>query len=359
MRRAGCVGLGVLAVAGGWAVVHNLAAIVLWGMTPSEAFDAHAPPAAPDYADGAAWTALPDRDDAADAVPVGGALAVNPAADVFYVHPTSFLGPGWSGPVDDGVLNEATDRVATRIQASALNGCCAVYGPRYRQANGIVFVRPSADGARAVDLAYRDVKAAFEVFQARRGAERPFFVLGHSQGSVLAARLLQEEVAGWPAQATLVAAYLPGGDVPEGGIGAIGPCRGPSDVGCVAAWNTRTDGYETSAMELVSAHGGRRLCTNPLTWRDGPAPASANLGAVFLDSEDHRRRPGFADARCEDGWLRVTHVEPRPRDAMSQILDYLMGEGNLHPVELQLFYTNLALNADQRLAAWEAQRTAE
>jgi hypothetical protein len=210
-----------------------------------------------------------------------------------------------------------------------------------------------------VDLAYRDVKAAFEVFQARRGAERPFFVLGHSQGSVIAARLLAEVVAGTPLQATLVAAYLPGGDVQEDGIGAIGPCRGPSDVGCVAAWNTRTDGYVMSSMELVSTHGGRRLCTNPLTWRDGPAPASANLGAVFLDSADHRRRPGFADARCEEGWLRVAHVEPRPRDLMSQILDSVMGEGNLHPVELQLFYTNLSVNAEERLAAWQAQRAAE
>lgn len=349
----------LVVVAGAWAVVHNLATIVLWAMTPSAPFDATASPAAPDYADGAAWTALPDREDAADAVPIGGALAVDPAADVFYVHPTSFLGPGWSGSVDDPALNEATDRVATRIQASALNGCCAVYGPRYRQANGIVFVRPSVDGAQAVDLAYRDVKAAFEVFQARRGAERPFFVLGHSQGSVIAARLLAEVVAGTPLQATLVAAYLPGGDVPAEGIGAIAPCAGPADVGCVAAWNTRTDGYLPSAMELVSSHGRPRLCTNPLTWGPGRAEASTNLGAVFLDSDDHRLRPGFADARCEDGWLRVTHVAPRPRDLMSKILDAAMGEGNLHPVELQLFYTNLAVNADERLAAWQAQRTPE
>ena len=63
--------------------------------------------------------------------------------DVFYVHPTSYVGARWNGPVDDPALNEATDRVATRIQASAFNGCCAVWAPRYRQANGtpIVTVR--------------------------------------------------------------------------------------------------------------------------------------------------------------------------------------------------------------------------
>jgi hypothetical protein len=71
---------------------------------------------------------------------------LNAEADVFYIHPTSYVGRGWNASTHDAELNDATDRVATGIQASAFNGCCAVYAPRYRQANGTAFYRPSADG---------------------------------------------------------------------------------------------------------------------------------------------------------------------------------------------------------------------
>jgi hypothetical protein len=91
------------------------------------------------------------------------------SADVFYVHPTSYVGPLWNAPIDDPRLNAATDRVATRIQASAFNACCAVHAPRYRQANGTAFTHPTEDGQRALDVAYADVRAAFHHFLARAG----------------------------------------------------------------------------------------------------------------------------------------------------------------------------------------------
>jgi hypothetical protein len=134
------------------------------------------------------WSALPEREDAADAaVPAFPAADQRRAgADVFYVHPTSYVGPLWNAPVDDARLNTDTDRVATRIQASAFNRCCAVYAPRYRQGNGTAFTHPSVDGRRALDVAYADVRAAFRHFLASREAARPFLLASHSQGSALA-----------------------------------------------------------------------------------------------------------------------------------------------------------------------------
>lgn len=67
-------------------------------------------------------------------------------------------------------VNDATDRGATGIQATAFNGCCAVYAPRYRQANGMAFTRSSADGDRAIDVACGDVRVAAFV---SASAERP------------------------------------------------------------------------------------------------------------------------------------------------------------------------------------------
>ena len=336
----------------------NLGAIVEYAMTPGVAFADQTPPHAPDYGDDASWSALPERDDAGDAAPEGspGIVQRTATADVFYVHPTSYVGSQWNGPVDDAELNLATDRVATGIQATAFNACCAVYAPRYRQANGTVFYRPSSDGDRAFDLAYEDVRRAFAAFLLRRGETRPFLLAGHSQGAILLERLLYEVIVGSPLETHLVVAYLPGGSITVAGLQEHGmrACETPSDVRCVVAWNARGPKYEPEAFLIHRPDTREKLCTNPLSWRlDGThVGEGANLGGAFLETEDRRVRPHFADAQCERGMLTVRHVEFVPRDAASRVLDHVLGEGNYHPVEYQLFFMNLRRNAADRASAF-------
>lgn len=353
-----CVGLGALASG-----AVDLRAWTVDALVPKGAFDAATAPPAPDYADDANWSALPTREDAGDAAP-DGLPAVDQArapADVFYVHPTSHVGPTWTGPVDDPRLNADTDRLSTGIQATAFNGCCAVYAPRYRQVNGLAFARPGPDAQTAIDLAYDDVRRAFGEFLRRRGPDRPFVLAAHSQGSVHAERLLVEVIAPSPLAGWLVYAVLPGGRVTEAGLAErapnVPPCEGPDDVGCVVAWNARQPGFVGNAFDMHRDDPRPLLCTNPLTGRHDAqtAPADANLGAVFLEDADHRPRPGFADATCRDGVLWVDHLGSAPREIPSQILDRLMGPGNLHPMEYQLFFVNLRADAARRVAAWTAR----
>ena len=89
-------------------------------------FDPEATPAAPDYAQDRAWAALPDVEDGADvALDELPAIAREDAtADVFYLHPTTWLGGAWNGPWDDPAVIEATHRGGTSIQGSVFNGCC-------------------------------------------------------------------------------------------------------------------------------------------------------------------------------------------------------------------------------------------
>ena len=80
-------------------------------------------------------------------------------ADVFFIHPTTFIGPGdhtsfldpssmdwgrivaemvaapWNADLDDSVLNRRTDQQPVLYQASVFNGSCRVFAPRYRQAD--------------------------------------------------------------------------------------------------------------------------------------------------------------------------------------------------------------------------------
>ena len=343
-------------------VAANIGPLFAWNMRPRAPFVSETPPSAPDYADPDAWSALPEREDLADRAPEGASALplAQAAADVFYVHPTTYVGSHWNAPVDDPTLNMVTDRVATGIQASALNGCCAIYAPRYRQTNGLPLVHPSPDGDLATDLAYHDVRTAFRAFLVRRGRDRPFLLAAHSQGTALAARLLAEEIVGTDLRAHLVVAYLIGGTVTRSGLathGDVSPCVTPGSVGCVVAWNARRDFYELGPFELSVSDRVDRVCTNPLSGRsDGlPVAADQNLGAVFLETADHAPRPQFADAQCVDGTLVVRTLGDVPRDPVSRILDHTLGDGNLHPVEYQLYFMNLRADAARRLASFSAR----
>jgi hypothetical protein len=129
----------------------------------------------------------------------------------------------------------------TAAAASCFNRTCRVYAPAYRQANVLAYMLLSGlkglsekkksegtpclslsallrsqDAVRAFDLAYKDVQRAFvEFVDDPRNADRPFIVVGHSQGSNHLTRLLQEEVENHPSRLRrFVHGYLTGAAVP-------------------------------------------------------------------------------------------------------------------------------------------------
>ncbi len=322
-------------------------------------FDPAATPPAPDYADPSAWAALPEIEDGADV-----ALSELPAidqtkapADVFYIHPTTWVGAGWNGPFDDPAVIEATERGGTLIQASAFNACCAIHAPRYRQANGRAFTHPDATSEQAFAVAYGDVSAAFDTFLERIG-ERPFIIAAHSQGAMIGARLVARRIAGTPLERRMIAAYLVGAAVSADEVG-VPVCERPTQTNCVVGWNARGPEFSPNEFEFDARAEdpmAGRICVNPITWTtdDDVAPADRNAGAIFFDTESPAIKPAFADAQCVDGVLLVTEIGDAERDVMSRLLLYVMGPQNYHPIEYQLFYVDLRNNAVARVRAFMA-----
>lgn len=358
---AGIVAVLILVI--GCAVVY-FDALVILALKPRVAFDPAQVPAPPDYARGEHWSALPERVDADD-VPVEGLAAIEPASapvDVFYVHPTSYVGREWNATIGDATVDEATDRGATRIQATAFRGCCAVYAPRYRQANLTAFTHPTEDGQRAIGLAGDDVIAAFRGYLARAGG-RPFIVAGHSQGAVHAFRVLRDVVVREGLQDRLVAAYLIGGPLTEAGVAELGlpVCESAAQTGCVVAFNARSADYR-GGLDFVEwppapprTPTRPRVCVNPLTWRRDEAPAEPALhrGAVFFEGDaPPSPRARFTGAQCRGGTLVVALAGAVPRDFMSRLLDYAIGAGNYHPIEFGLFFVDIRDNAAERVRAY-------
>ena len=344
----------------------NFGSLFLWSITPRKPFGEALAPAPPDYTRPASWSALPERQDLADTAPPSSPAIEQARApvDVFYLHPTTYVGGEWNGPVDDATLNAATDRVATLIQASAFNACCAIYAPRYRQVNPNVLTGQAEGNAAAVDLAYQDVASAFRYWREHYNRGRPFILASHSQGTVHARRLLREAVSGTPLRQQLVAAYLIGISMPEGALRRELPdipfCDSPEQTGCLISWNARAPGF-VDGIQVRKAAGdtsGPALCVNPLSWRHdtAPAPRERNDGAVFLEASPPQVLPQLTGAQCRDGRLEVVLDGELPRDFMSRLLDLSLGKGNHHPVEFQLFYMNLRHNASERVAAFLARR---
>ncbi len=342
-------------------VVIAIATLDRWLFTVLDPgpFDSAATPSAPDYEQPEAWAALPELEDGADvALPSHPSIdQASAPADVFYLHPTTWVGSTWNGPLDDPAVIEATTRGGTLIQASVFNACCAVFAPRYRQANGKAYVEPGADGQQAIDVAFTDVAAAFDRFL-ERTADRPFILAGHSQGAVLGARLLRERIVGHDVAARLVVAYLPGAPIRTETFGDELPrCDDPTQTGCIAAWNARGPDYEPNGLEFDSHRPdpmAERLCVNPISWRaDGAhVPAEQHGGAVFFDTPTPAVQPAFADAQCEDGSLVITAMGDPQRDLASTILLWTMGPDNFHPIEYQLYYLDLRDNAVARVDAF-------
>ena len=329
------------------------------------------PPAAPDYTRADAWAAWPGRASGADAVPPGladQALPEAEKADVFFIHPTTYLSNATANARYDepGVTSTRIDTGVLRFQASAFNACCRIYAPHYRQAALAAFTRKDAAAAiAAYQVAYADVLRAFDYYLAHENQGRPFIIASHSQGSLHAARLLQERVAGQALQRQLVAAYVVGYYVPEE-IERTGlpVCRTATQNGCLIDWNTLSEGKSDSAREntrLVWLQGryqplqGRKVvCVNPLNWSvDGAAPAALNLGAlpgVRAGEDLPPPVPQLTGARCEDGALQVS-VPLGKRRGFSDVLTFF---GSYHIFDYNLFYTNIRANAKARVSAHHA-----
>ena len=369
------LGLGIFAVvlavptALFWPKIAQILMFIEASKPPKAPFADVPPPPVPDYGVAASWAALPDRKDDADVVPALDATDGQAAsgADVFFIHPTTyFSNKTWNAPIDDPAANETTDQDILRNQASAFNGCCRVYAPRYRQvAFGAQQAAP-AEANKAWDLAYQDVRAAFEHYLSTYNGGRPFILASHSQGTIHALHLLEDFVTGKLLRQKLVAAYLVGMPVPSDvfkrTLPDIPPCTSAEQLGCAVTWNAIGPKADTSLFHAILHRypsGGREsivgkelVCTNPLTWTtDGAAGArAASLGSVrFAKGAGAAPRPDAAvvDAQCRNGWLFISTPEPEV------YREILLGADMYHVYDYSLFYGNVRQNAQARVKAFQ------
>jgi hypothetical protein len=106
---------------------------------------------------------------------------VEPKVDVFFVHGNGYPGAGWNAAYDD-IASGETVQLQAAAQLPAFHGLCRVHAPLYRvAADGAFFCQSRDDARRALDLAYADVRSAFEHFLLVHNQGRPFILAAHGQ----------------------------------------------------------------------------------------------------------------------------------------------------------------------------------
>ncbi|MBK8625100.1 MAG: DUF3089 domain-containing protein [Saprospiraceae bacterium] len=297
-----------------------------------------------DYALLSNWAAHPDIMDESDRTPEGDTIDnSNLMFDVFFLHPTTYTGADkgqdeWNAPLDDAFLNKKTDEGTIRFQASAFNHAGRVFAPRYQQAHlHAYFSEDKSSAKKAFEIAYHDIKAAFDHYMKFENKGRPIIIASHSQGTNHAERLLTEYFDGKPLQLKLVAAYLLGMPIKKDVFKHISPCKDSSDTGCFVSWRTFKKGYKLP-IEISSDN---IVVTNPLSWNldDQYMPKSTNRGTLLFDF--NKIYTQLVDAEVSNDILWAS--KPKFKGSI------FLRTKNYHPADVNFYYFNIRDNAKHRV----------
>ncbi len=305
------------------------------------------PDGRPDYDNLDYWAAHPWKHDPSDSVPAPlKNEARDSVADVFFLHPTTFTSirklKTSNVEIDDDYINAKTDYSTILFQASVFNRQCRVFAPRYRQAHiANFFSKDEEKKEKAFDLAYNDLKNAFTCYLKNWNKGRPIIIASHSQGTLLAERLLKEFFEDKPLNNQLVVAYLIGWPVPKEYFTSLKMCADSLQTGCLCSWRTFRRGY---VPRYLKKENGNSFVTNPLNWTTGNEYASEKLNKGSVLTRFNKIFYKTTDAQISNGFLYVK----KPRFPWS----FIFLTRNYHVADINLFYINLRENIRQRVDAY-------
>jgi hypothetical protein len=301
----------------------------------------------PDFNNLKYWAAHPWKKDLSDSVPAD--LIKNykqdSLADVFFIHPTTltnYTDTSWNAAIDNAEINLKTDYSAILYQASVFNEKCRVFAPRYRQAHIKSFFVNNTESEKAFEIAYTDVKAAFQYYLSRYNNKQPIIIASHSQGTKHAARLLQEFFDNKPLQKQLVCAYIIGLPVPVNYFSDLKPCADSTSTGCLISW--RTFRKETADPQYIINEKFASVVINPLTWTTETSPVSSiyNYGGVLKNF--NKVVPHVVSTQIHNNilWSSKPNVPGK----------VFYTQKNYHVGDINLFYMNIRLNTATRITSF-------
>lgn len=287
-------------------------------------------PVAPDYTDPLMWHIIKNDSDES-------------GADVFYIPSTWEF--DWTTS-DDAICHYADPSRADHRadMSSEIEGVAEYmadgndfYSPFYRHITLDSWATLNEDtiSRRYHDVAFEDVKAAFDHYITRHNAGRPFILAGFSQGGKSVVELLKtldEKIRN-----KMVAAYVMGYKVTPDDIAShpyITAASDSVDTGSVICYNSVSDVKYTKPVVAAP----NTMCINPVNWKTDATPAM--LDDTITVTLDPR--------------AKVLVVEGYDGSALPNILD-ILNVGDYHGAEPWLYSESLRKNFKQRIEAWRSR----
>lgn len=324
----------------GWLILFTLTTIIgcsekIISYSNQNAFKSES--GVPNYSSLEYWAAHPEKWDPSDSIPKplqNGKYEKK--VDVFFVHPTTLTALRdtiyTNARIDDSVINYKTDYSSMLYQASAFNERAKIYAPRYRQAHiQMYFSKDTAKMKAAFELAYQDVKRAFEYYLKNYNNGRPIILASHSQGTTHTMRLLREYFDNKPLAEKLVCAYIIGMGVEKKQFTILESCKNPEQIGCYNSWRTFRYNYHD---EFINKKDTSIAVVNPITWKMETTRAlkSEAKGAVLYNF--NKIFKNTQDAWVEGNALWITHPH-FPGSVLYRTKNYHIGDINLFYVDVR------------------------
>ena len=290
-----------------------------------------------DYADTTYWYSYGDQ---------------SHGADVFYIYPTVAMisyeenGNSWFVDITQAEAREEANenQLFNKLLYSDYN----FYAPYYRQMIFGAYLQPMDSLNHYAEIAAVDVIDAFQYYMEHFNNGRPFFLMGHSQGSQLLIELLKHGMTEEQRQ-QMVAAYCIGYFITEEDLvrypEALKPAVDSVSQG-VVIFNSMTDVKAAVPLFEEGVVG-----INPLTWTDDTLQVdkSMHLGMAKVndDWDSIIFVPHVTGGHLENHNMICTDVDPGMVyiESLKDAFPY----GNLHIADSWLFGGNVVENMRCRL----------
>lgn len=281
-------------------------------------------------------------------------------ADVFYVYPTvstisySDNDSSWFADITQAEVREEAN--GNQRFNRMLYGAYNFYAPYYRQMIFESYDQPDSVVRCNAAFAAQDVKDAFQYYMAHGNGGRPFFLMGHSQGSQMLIELLKSGMTD-EQRKLMLASYCIGYHVTAEELAQypekLAPARDSLEVGKLIVFNSVTD---TAAIGRVSR--GDVVGVNPTTWTmaSDTMPAELQIGMAKYS----KNRDSLLIVPCPTRTYLYKHntVCPDLDPDMVFIPAYeaMFPHGNLHFADSWLFAGNVKQNMVCRLRQFNETR---
>ena len=273
-------------------------------------------------------------------------------ADVFYVYPTvsliSYVDNDSSWFADITIPEVREEANGNQRFNKMLYGEYNFYAPYYRQMIFEANQKPADTLAKLTDFASGDVNDAFQYYMANYNHGRPFFLMGHSQGSQMLIELLKYGMTS-AQRDQMVAAYCIGYHVTAEELAeypdALKPATDSLMQGLII-FNSVTD---TIAIGRVSR--GDVVGINPTTWTmtTDTIPAEFHLGMAKYNAT----RDSVLIIPCPTRTCLYHHTtvcpDLDPEMVFIPAYEDMFPRGNLHFADSWLFGGNVLENMRCRL----------